>query len=55
MANGNDDEVGVPVGAVELYSAGQLFPILTLAGLMSLPDVVGFVLLYPLVLSSIAW
>ena len=39
VANGNDDGVGVPVGAVELYSAGQLFPILTLAGLMSLPDV----------------
>ena len=55
VANGNDDGVGVPVGAVELYSAGQLFPILTLAGLMSLPDVVGFVLLYLLVLSSIVW
>ena len=52
---GDDGGVGVPVGAAELYSAEQLFPLITLAGLMSLPDVVGLVLLYPLVLSSIAW
>ena len=50
----DDDGVGVPVGASGLYSAEQLFPLITLAGLMSLLDVVGLVLLYLLVLSSIA-
>ena len=49
----DDDGVGVPVGASELYSAEQLFPLITLAGLMSLLDVVGLVLLYLLVLTSI--
>ena len=55
VADGDDDGVAVPVGTAELYSAEQLFPLITLAGLMSLLDVVGLVLLYLLVLSSIAW
>ena len=36
----DDDGVGMPVGAAELYSAEQLFPLITLAGLMSLQDFV---------------
>ena len=40
VADGDDDGVAVPVGTAELYSAEQLFPLITLAGLMSLLDVV---------------